>query len=134
MAGLARPVLEPATVSLAPGAGLTAVVGGDGSGSPALLRRSVNGMSRVHDMGGQTGFGPIPVDDDGRFFQADWEATVYALVRALQQRGVINRQFDELRDAIERIPPAEYLTMSYYERWLRAVEMLLAEKGLLRDG
>ncbi|HTS99259.1 MAG TPA: hypothetical protein VMI33_21840 [Streptosporangiaceae bacterium] len=92
-------------------------------------------MSRVHDMGGQTGFGPVAAgDDDGQFFHADWEARVYALVRVLQRRGVINAQFDELRDAIERIPPAEYLTLSYYERWLRAAEMLLTEKGLLAGG
>ncbi|HLX46839.1 MAG TPA: hypothetical protein VKS82_00745 [Streptosporangiaceae bacterium] len=91
-------------------------------------------MSRVSDMGGQTGFGPVPADDDdGRFFHADWEARVYAIVRTLQSRGLINKEFDELRDAIERIPPAEYLTLSYYERWLRAAEMLLAEKGLLPD-
>jgi nitrile hydratase subunit beta len=94
---------------------------------------TVDGVSRVHDMGGQTGFGPVPVDDDGQFFHADWEARVYALVRALQRRGVISREFDDLRDAIERIPPAEYLTMSYYERWLRATEMLLAEKGLMDE-
>jgi nitrile hydratase subunit beta len=91
-------------------------------------------MSRVHDMGGQTGFGPVPVeDDDGRFFHADWEARVYALIRALQRHKIINPQFDELRDAIERIPPDEYLALSYYERWLRAAEILLAEKGLLPD-
>jgi nitrile hydratase subunit beta len=84
-------------------------------------------------MGGQTGFGPVPTDDDGQFFHADWEARVYALVRALQRRGVISSD-DEFRDAIERIPPAEYLAMSYYERWLRAAETLLAEKGLLPDG
>jgi nitrile hydratase len=82
-------------------------------------------------MGGQTGFGPVPAGDDGQFFHADWEARVYAVVRALQRRGVISREFDDLRDALERIPPAEYLALSYYERWLRAVEMLLAEKGLL---
>jgi nitrile hydratase len=91
-------------------------------------------MSRVHDMGGQTGFGPVPVeDDDGQYFHADWEARVYALVRALQRRGVIGAQFDDLRDAIERIAPADYLAMSYYERWLCAAEMLLAERGLLPD-
>ena len=93
-----------------------------------------DGVSRVHDMGGQTGFGPVPVDDDGQYFHADWEARVYALVRVLQRRGFINAQFDDLRDAIERIPPAEYLTLSYYERWLRATEMLLTERGLLADG
>jgi nitrile hydratase subunit beta len=47
---------------------------------------------------------------------------------------VTNAAFDDLRDAIERIPPAEYLTMSYYERWLRAAEALLAERKLLADG
>jgi len=91
-------------------------------------------VSRVHDMGGQTGFGPVPAhEDDGQYFHADWEARVYALVRALQRHKVIDREFDELRDAIERIPPAEYLSMSYYERWLRAAEMLVAEKGLLPE-
>jgi nitrile hydratase subunit beta len=38
---------------------------------------------------------------------------------------------DELRDAIERLPPATYLAASYYERWLGAIELLVAEKGLL---
>lgn len=84
-------------------------------------------------MGGQTGFGPVDTDDDGQFFHADWETRVYAIVRTLQSRGTITREFDDMRDAIERIPPAEYLAMSYYETWLRATEMLLAEKSLLPD-
>ena len=80
-------------------------------------------------MGGQTGFGPVPVADDGTVaFHADWEARVYALNAVLRARGIYN--VDEFRDAIERIPPAEYLEASYYERWLRAIETLLAEKGL----
>jgi nitrile hydratase len=86
-------------------------------------------MSRVHDMGGQTGFGPIPLDDDGSPpFAADWEARVYALATLLQRRGLFNG--DELRDAIERLPPAQYLAASYYERWLGAIEMLATEKGV----
>ncbi|HME63601.1 MAG TPA: hypothetical protein VKG61_01750, partial [Streptosporangiaceae bacterium] len=65
-------------------------------------------MSRVHDMGGQTGFGPVPVEaDGGPAFAADWEARVYALAAVLRRRGLFND--DELRDAIERLPPAEYL-------------------------
>jgi hypothetical protein len=79
-------------------------------------------------MGGQTGFGPVPVDDDGAPFHADWEARVFALSRALMRNRVFGP--DEFRDAIERIPPGEYLALSYYERWLRAIETLLAEKGL----
>jgi nitrile hydratase len=79
-------------------------------------------------MGGQTGFGPVPVADDGTVaFRADWEARVYALAAVLRQRGLFNS--DELRDAIERLPPAEYLGASYYERWLGAIETLVAEKA-----
>jgi nitrile hydratase subunit beta len=81
-------------------------------------------------MGGQGGFGPVPVDDeDAAPFHADWEARVYALMRALMRNQVFN--LDEFRDALERIPPREYLALSYYERWLRAIETLLAEKGAL---
>ena len=86
-------------------------------------------MSRVHDMGGQTGFGPVPLDDDGsQPFAADWEARVYALATLLRRRGLFNS--DEMRDAIERLPPAQYLAASYYERWLGALEMLVAAKGV----
>jgi nitrile hydratase subunit beta len=87
-------------------------------------------------MGGQTGFGPVPVEaDGGPPFAADWEARVYALAAVLRQPrgdgevgGVFNS--DELRDAIERLPPEVYLGASYYERWLGAIEMLVAEKGV----
>jgi nitrile hydratase subunit beta len=79
-------------------------------------------------MGGQTGFGAVPVADSAPVFHADWEARAYALVKALQARGHFNA--DEMRDAIERLPPREYLTTSYYEKWLAGVELLVAEKGL----
>ncbi len=80
-------------------------------------------------MGGQTGFGRVPVGEDGvPPFAADWEARVYALATMLRRRGVFNS--DELRDAIERLPPGQYLAASYYERWLGALELLVAEKGV----
>ena len=80
-------------------------------------------------MGGQTGFGPVPVGEDGEpAFAADWEARVYALAAVLRRRGLFND--DELRDAIERLPPAEYLAASYYERWLAAIEALADRKGV----
>ena len=87
-------------------------------------------------MGGQTGFGPVPTDQNGAppaspapYFAADWEARVYALAAMLRRRGVFNS--DELRNAIERLPPDRYLAASYYERWLAAIEMLVQEKGVL---
>ena len=43
--------------------------------------------------------------------------------------GRLKAAFDEFRHAIERIPPAQYLASSYYERWLAAAEILLVERG-----
>jgi len=85
-------------------------------------------VSRVHDVGGQSGFGPVPLDEDGQPFHADWEARVYALSGALRRRGLFTT--DEFRDAIESLPPGEYLARSYYERWLAAIEALLDRKGV----
>jgi hypothetical protein len=81
-------------------------------------------MARVNDVGGQSGFGRVAVEPDEPPFHADWEARVYALNVAMLRRGVYN--LDQFRDAIERMPPAEYLAASYYERWLHAVESLSA--------
>jgi len=72
---------------------------------------------------------PVRQATDEPPFHADWEAHVFALNQALIGRGVYN--LDEFRDAIERMPPQEYLAASYYEKWLRAITMLLAEKGVL---
>ncbi len=45
--------------------------------------------------------------------------------------GVYN--LDEFRDAVERIPPQEYLAASYYEKWFRAITTLLSQKGVLTE-
>jgi nitrile hydratase subunit beta len=86
-------------------------------------------MSRVHDVGGMQGFGPVEQEAEEPPFHADWEAHVFALNRALIGRGVYN--LDEFRDAIERMPPQQYLASSYYEKWFHAVTTLLVEKGVL---
>jgi nitrile hydratase subunit beta len=90
-------------------------------------------MARIHDLGGMEGFGPIPLEgsDDPEPFHADWEARVFALSRVLGQMGLFTT--DEFRDAIERMPPRDYLAASYYERWLVALETVLRDKGLLPD-
>lgn len=89
-------------------------------------------MSRINDVGGMQGFGTIDTVTDDEPFHADWEAHVFALNRALIRRGVYN--LDEFRDAIERMPPAEYLGASYYERWLAGITTLLTEKGVVPAG
>jgi hypothetical protein len=56
-------------------------------------------MSRVHDMGGQTGFGAVPVGDIGPGaapgFHANWEARVY-LVLPARPAGTGSMTADEL--------------------------------------
>lgn len=86
-------------------------------------------MARSHDVGGMEGFGSIDPADDGKPFHADWEARVYALNIGLLRKGAY--AVDEFRDAVEHIPPARYLTASYYERWLEGIEWLLVVKGHL---
>jgi nitrile hydratase len=86
-------------------------------------------MARMNDLGGLEGFGPIDTSEDPEPFHADWEARVYALVLALLARGLFTA--NEHRDAIERLPPTQYLESSYYERWLAGTEILLVERGVL---
>jgi nitrile hydratase subunit beta len=88
-------------------------------------------MSRINDVGGMEGFGPIDIDDEAPGFGADWEARVWALNVTLLGQG--HYTVDEFRDAIERMPPREYLEASYYERWLTAITTLLVEKELVAE-
>jgi hypothetical protein len=88
-------------------------------------------MARINDVGGMQGFGPLQQQSDDTPFHADWEAHVFALNLVLIGRGIYN--LDEFRDAIERMPALDYLASSYYEKWLRAITTLLAEKGVLTE-
>jgi nitrile hydratase len=83
-------------------------------------------MSRLNDVGGMHGFGPIERAPGELPFHAEWEARVFALNRVLMQRGLYN--LDQFRAAVEEIEPTQYLGMSYYERWLTAIEMLVGQR------
>lgn len=86
-------------------------------------------MNGVHDMGGMHGFGPIEPEADEPVFHHDWEKRVLALNLAT---GFLRRwNIDMGRSTIERMPPADYLRASYYEKWLYRLERLLVERGLL---
>jgi nitrile hydratase len=84
----------------------------------------VNG---IHDMGGMDGFGPVVREENEPPFHFDWERQIFAITLA----SGWTRNADELRHAIERIPPPRYLNSSYYEKWLDAIEILLVDKGVL---
>ena len=86
-------------------------------------------MNGVHDMGGMHGVGRVEIEKNEPVFHSEWEARVHALNLAC---GFHRRwNIDMGRHSRERIPPAEYLAATYYEKWLRGLEMLLVEQGLV---
>jgi nitrile hydratase len=89
----------------------------------------VNG---AHDMGGAHGFGPVQAEPDEPAFHAEWERRAFALTLAMGATGEWN--LDASRHARENRPPAEYLSMTYYEIWLAGLERLLAERDLVTAG
>lgn len=86
-------------------------------------------MNGVHDMGGMQGFGSVVREENEPAFHHDWERRILALRQAVSALGKWN--LDASRHSNERLPPATYLTASYYERWLLSLEMLLVEHGLV---
>ena len=85
-------------------------------------------MNGVHDMGGMHGMGPIQNEKNEPVFHAPWESRVFALSRALGAWRKWN--LDAARHSREVIPPAEYLRMSYYEKWLTALTEQVVGSGL----
>lgn len=86
-------------------------------------------MRGVHDLGGIEGLGPVVVERDEPVFHHPWEADVFRL--AMASFGLFKG--GEFRHAIERMDPAAYLSTSYYEHWLSALETLMVEQGHLDD-
>lgn len=85
-------------------------------------------MDGVHDMGGMDGFGKVERESDEPVFQASWEGRVLAMQRAMGYAGAWNT--DMSRFAQERLPPAVYLGVSYYQRWALAMEANVVARGL----
>jgi len=86
-------------------------------------------MNGVHDMGGMHGMGPIIREANEPVFHEPWEGRVFALNRATAALGKWN--IDVMRHSIERLPPVDYLRMSYYEKWLGGLITRLEESGLV---
>jgi nitrile hydratase len=81
------------------------------------------------DLGGQHGFGPIAPEKDEPYFHAEWEKRALGITVSCGAFGAWT--IDESRHARESLPPATYLTASYYEIWTRALETLLKKHGFV---
>jgi nitrile hydratase beta subunit len=86
-------------------------------------------MNGIHDMGGMHGMGPIQHENNEPVFHARWESRVFAMYIALSAWRKWN--IDAARHSREVIPPAEYLRMSYYEKWFAGQIELLVKSGLV---
>jgi nitrile hydratase beta subunit len=84
-------------------------------------------MNGVHDMGGMQNMGPVRVEKNEPVFHAEWERRLFALSEAVDGDWPAGAG----RYQRELIPPAEYLRMSYYERWLRSLSELLVKSGMV---
>ncbi|MCX7559204.1 nitrile hydratase subunit beta [Sulfitobacter sp. F26204] len=88
-------------------------------------------MSRLHDMGGRFGDGPVQPEPENVRFHADWHPRALALTLAAGSLGQWN--LDASRHARERLAPTDYATFSYYEKWLGGLVTLLLETGVVTE-
>lgn len=88
-------------------------------------------MSRVHDMGGRYGDGPVEPDDSTEVFHEDWHARALAVTLAAGGLGQWN--LDMSRHARECLSPHDYMRLGYYEKWLAGLADLLVAQGVVTE-
>jgi nitrile hydratase beta subunit len=86
-------------------------------------------MNGVHDMGGLQAFGKVAPEPDEPPFHAPWEKRALGLTLAMGATG--QWSIDQSRAARESLPPATYLSSSYYRIWVTALEDLMVERKLI---
>lgn len=85
-------------------------------------------MNGAHDMGGKHGFGPVVQEENEPAFHGEWEERMLAI--ALSAGGG-RWNLDTSRFTRENVPPAHYLSRSYYEMWLDGVESLVVSTDMV---
>ena len=86
-------------------------------------------MNGVHDLGGMHGLGPVEREANEPAFHEPWEARTFAIMNLAGAAGMFN--VDEVRHAIERMGPVDYLNTPYYVHWLHGIEDMMASKGIV---
>jgi nitrile hydratase beta subunit len=81
------------------------------------------------DLGGQMGFGLVAPENNEPIFHFAWEKRALGVTIAAGGMGHWN--IDESRHARESLHPADYYASSYYEIWIKALEVLLERHGFI---
>ena len=88
-------------------------------------------MNGGQDLGGAHGFGPVLPEADEPVFHHLWEQRAFALTVALGMLGRWN--IDMSRYYRENRTPVDYLSSTYYELWLKGLERLAVDRGLISE-
>ena len=80
-----------------------------------------------HDMGGL----PAGRVEAAEHAYAPWEKRVDAMVVLLSDKKRQLMTTDMLRRGIEGLPPDAYDRMSYYERWMHSIMVMMLERGIV---
>jgi nitrile hydratase subunit beta len=86
-------------------------------------------MSRVHDMGGRFGDGPVQPEDDVQPFHEEWHKRALAVTLAAGALGKWN--IDVSRHARECLAPQDYARFSYYEKWMAGLADMLVNRQVV---
>ncbi len=86
-------------------------------------------MNGAQDMGGQHGFGPVSPQAGEPVFHEEWERRAMAITVLMGTAGAWT--IDQQRAARESLPPMQYLSSSYYEIWIAALEKMMIERGIV---
>lgn len=88
-------------------------------------------MDGIQDMGGMHGFGSLEFEANEPVFHHEWEGRVFAINLALLAAAGIS--LDRARATIEKIPPAEYLSLPYFGRWFSSLCSSFVASGLFTE-
>lgn len=83
-------------------------------------------MNGVYDLGGTDGF-TLPERDEGFPLEEAWERQLWGTILATANVPGLGGGF---RSYLERMPPALYLRLPYYAKWLYVREQMLVDSGL----
>jgi hypothetical protein len=83
-----------------------------------------------HDLGGVSRFLCETIDTEPHTL-TEFDRTVDALRQILGAKGIMS--VDELRRGVEAIPEADYLRLSYYEKWIRSIADNLIARGVITE-
>ena len=87
-------------------------------------------MNGPHDLGGMMGFGPINPEANEPVFHFRWEAKMFGVEMLF---GGVAITLDASRHQHEKIPPPQYLNITYYEKWLTSMEKRVLSHGIVTD-